>query len=58
MKLAHSSYLAHALFLVADAVAAAKVNADFSLLAAVTNLARLAVLGLHSAPEGWAAVSG
>ncbi|MHB8323243.1 MAG: transposase [Candidatus Dormibacteria bacterium] len=30
----------------------AKVNADFSLLAAATDLARLAVLGLHSAPEG------
>ena len=35
-----------------------KVSADFSLLAAATNLARLAVLGLHSAPEGWVAVSG
>ena len=35
-----------------------KVNADFSLLAAATNLARLAVLGLHSAPQGWAAVGG
>jgi len=34
-----------------------KVKADFSLLAAATNLARLAVLGLHSAPQGWAAVS-
>ena len=32
----------------------AEVNAAFSLLAA-TNLARWAVLGLHSAPAGWAA---
>ncbi len=35
-----------------------KVNAEFILLAAATNLARLAVLGLYSAPEGWGAVSG
>ena len=32
----------------------AKVDADFNLLAAATNLARLAVLGLHSTPTGWA----
>jgi hypothetical protein len=31
-----------------------KVDADFSLLAASRNLARLAVLGLRSTPEGWA----
>lgn len=31
-----------------------KVDADFNLLAAATNLARLAVLGLHSTPTGWA----
>jgi hypothetical protein len=31
-----------------------KVGADFSLLAAATNLARLAVLGLRSTPNGWA----
>lgn len=30
-----------------------KVDADFNLLAAATNLARLAVLGLHSTPTGW-----
>lgn len=36
----------------------ARVGADFSLLAAATNLARLAVLGLGSAPESWVAVSG
>lgn len=32
----------------------AKVDADFSLLAAGANLARSAVLGLHSTPTGWA----
>ena len=31
-----------------------KVDADFNLLAAAANLARLAVLGLHSTPTGWA----
>jgi IS5 family transposase len=31
-----------------------KVGADFNLLAAATNLARLAVLGLRSTPSGWA----
>lgn len=31
----------------------AKVDADFRLLAAATNLARLAVLGLRSGPDGW-----
>ena len=31
-----------------------KVDADFNLLAAATNLARLAVLGLHSTSTGWA----
>jgi IS5 family transposase len=31
-----------------------KVDADFNLLAAATNLARLATLGLHSTPTGWA----
>ena len=31
-----------------------KVAADFNLLAAATNLARLAVLGLRSTPDGWA----
>ncbi len=30
-----------------------KVDADFNLLAAATNLARLAVLGLHSTTNGW-----
>ncbi|MHB1501902.1 MAG: transposase [Candidatus Dormibacteria bacterium] len=35
-----------------------KVHADFSLPAAAANLARLGVLGLHSASESWAAVSG
>ncbi len=30
-----------------------KVDADFNLLAAATNLARLAVLGLRSTPSGW-----
>jgi hypothetical protein len=30
-----------------------KVDADFNLLAAAANLARLAVLGLHTAPTGW-----
>ena len=32
----------------------AKVAADFNLLAAATNLARLAVLGAHHTPQGWA----
>jgi hypothetical protein len=32
-----------------------KVDADFNLLAAATNLARFAVLGLRSTPTGWAA---
>jgi hypothetical protein len=32
-----------------------KVDADFNLLAAAVNLARLAVLGLHTTPAGWAA---
>jgi hypothetical protein len=31
-----------------------KVDADFNLLAAATNLARLAALGLRSTPTGWA----
>ena len=31
-----------------------KVDADFNLLAAATNLARLATLGLHATPTGWA----
>jgi len=31
-----------------------KVDADFNLLAAATNLARLATLGLRSTPTGWA----
>lgn len=31
-----------------------KVDADFNLLAAAANLARLAVLGLQSTPTGWA----
>jgi len=31
-----------------------KVDADFNLLAAAVNLARLATLGLHSTPTGWA----
>ncbi len=31
-----------------------KVDADFNLLAAAANLGRLAVLGLHSTPSGWA----
>ena len=31
-----------------------KVDADFNLLAAAVNLARLAVLGLHTTPAGWA----
>ena len=33
----------------------AKVGADFNLLAAAVNLARLAVLELASTPSGWAA---
>ena len=32
-----------------------KVDADFNLLAAAANIARLAVLGLRSTPTGWAA---
>jgi hypothetical protein len=32
-----------------------KVDADFNLLAAAVNFARLAALGLHSRPAGWAA---
>ena len=35
-----------------------KVAADFSLLAAAVNLARLAVLGLRSHPAGWAIAAG
>ena len=31
-----------------------KADADFNLLAAAVNLARLAVLGLHTTPAGWA----
>jgi hypothetical protein len=31
-----------------------KVDADFNLLAAATNLARLAIFGLRSTPTGWA----
>lgn len=31
-----------------------KVDADFNLLAAAANVARLAVLGLQSTPDGWA----
>ena len=31
-----------------------RVDADFNLLAAAVNLARFAVLGLHSTPNGWA----
>ena len=30
-----------------------RVDADFTLLAAAANLARLAVLGVHSTPSGW-----
>lgn len=30
-----------------------KIDADFNLLAAAANIARLAVLGLHSTPTGW-----
>jgi len=33
-----------------------KVSADFNLLVAAVNLARLAVLGLHWEPSGWAAI--
>ena len=32
----------------------AKVDADFNLLAAAANIARLGVLGLHSTPDRWA----
>jgi len=35
----------------------AKIDADFRLLAAAANLARLAVLGLHSTGAGWAAAT-
>jgi Transposase DDE domain/Transposase domain (DUF772) len=35
-----------------------KIAADFTLLAAAVNLARLAALGLRSHPTGWAAASG
>lgn len=35
----------------------AKVDADFRLLAAAANLARLAVLGLHSTGSGWSAAT-
>jgi Transposase DDE domain/Transposase domain (DUF772) len=35
-----------------------KVDADFRLLAAATNLARLGVLGVRSGKRGWAAASG
>lgn len=31
-----------------------KIHADFNLLAAAHNLARLAVLGICSTPTGWA----
>ena len=31
-----------------------RVNADFNLLAAAANIARLAILGLRSTPTGWA----
>ncbi|MGH9921019.1 MAG: transposase, partial [Nitrososphaerales archaeon] len=31
----------------------ARVDADFTLLAGATNLARLAVLGVRSTPRGW-----
>ena len=34
-----------------------KVDADFNLLAAAHNIARLAVLGLHSTTSGWAATT-
>lgn len=34
-----------------------QVDADFNLLAAATNLARLAVLALHWTPAGWAVVT-
>jgi hypothetical protein len=34
-----------------------KVDADFNLLAAAVNLARLAALGLRSTPTGWAATT-
>ena len=35
-----------------------KIAADFSLLAAGVNLARLAVLGVASTRSGWAAATG
>jgi len=35
-----------------------KIDADFNLLAAAHNLARLAVLGLRSHPAGWAVAAG
>jgi hypothetical protein len=34
-----------------------KIAADFSLLAAAVNLARLARLGLHHTSSGWAAAT-
>jgi hypothetical protein len=34
-----------------------KVDADFNLLAAAQNLARIAVLGLRSTVTGWAAMT-
>jgi len=36
-----------------ECVAPPKVDADFNLLAAAANFARLAVLGLHSTTSGW-----
>jgi Fe-S cluster biogenesis protein NfuA len=35
-----------------------RVAADFTLLAAAANLARLAVLGVHSTPSGWVLAGG
>lgn len=35
-----------------------KIGADLTLLTAAVNLARLAVLGLHSKPTGWAVAAG
>lgn len=35
-----------------------KIDADFNLLAAAHNLARLAVLGVHTTTSGWAAATG
>ncbi len=34
-----------------------KIDADFNLLAAAHNLARLAVLNIHSTTTGWAAAT-